>query len=60
MGEYKGPLIDEWPTISFESCENIEIENGVGRFLYKSFFRFLRGPEIIVSAFSMILKNGNV
>lgn len=48
---YKTALIDEWPTVSFDIFENVKIENPLGHIFYKSFFVFLRLPEILFSSF---------
>lgn len=49
-------LFDEWPKVSFEQIENIEIENKAMRLFYKSFFGILRLPESTLRAFVTLLK----
>jgi len=56
MGMPQKPLIEEWPVISFKEFENYEIENETIRYAYKSFFVFMRLPEIILTSFVTLLK----
>ncbi|MBI1919053.1 hypothetical protein HYS29_00485 [Candidatus Microgenomates bacterium] len=56
MESYQQSLIDEWPKVSFEEIENIEIEDRTVRIFYKSFFGILHLPETTIKAFWTILK----
>ena len=56
MSLLQTPLITEWPKISFSEIENLEVEEGLVRIFYKSFFVVLRVPEIMFSAFLTILR----
>lgn len=49
------PLITEWPKVSFSELENLEVEEGMVKIFYKSFFVFLRLPEIVVASFLTLL-----
>lgn len=51
----EGGLIDEWPNLSFDAIENIEIESKSMRIFYQSFFKLLRLPENAAKAFYTIL-----
>lgn len=55
--QYQKPFIDEWPDLSFDQIENIEIEDSSLRLFYKSFFQMLRLPENTVKAFIAILNH---
>lgn len=52
----KDQLFDEWPKVSFEQIENIEIDNKAMRLFYRSFFGILRLPESTIRAFITLLK----
>ena len=51
------PLFDfSWPyKVDFTQLENLEIECFPAKVLYRSFFTFLRLPEIVVFSFLTIL-----
>lgn len=49
------PLVAEWPRINFSELENLEVEEGLVRIFYKSFFVVLRMPEIVMRSFFTIL-----
>lgn len=55
MHQYKTPLIDEWPVMSFKELEEIEVEGKALRLFYKSFFVVLRLPEIAAHSFIDLL-----
>lgn len=55
---YQTPLIDKWPTLSFEEIEHLEIEQKGIRIFYQSFFRILNLPESVLKAFVSVLKEG--
>lgn len=57
MEKLDRPFIDEWPTISFDIFENVEIENRVGSLCYKSFFKLFRFPEVAWKAFATLLSD---
>ena len=48
-------LIDEWPTVSFQPIEDIEIDSKPVRIFYSSFFQFLHFPETAVRGFVTFL-----
>ncbi len=52
---YETPFMDDWPKISFECFEQVEIENKAARVAYRSFFKLLRLPEATLKAFYIIL-----
>lgn len=54
MEIYNTPFIENL-RISFESIENIEIENPGLRLFYKSFFSFIHLPETAVKSFYTFL-----
>lgn len=56
MTIYDKPFIEEWPKISFRELEDLEVEGDTLRLMYKSFFVFLRLPEIVVTSFITLLK----
>lgn len=49
------PLITEWPKINFSELENLEVEEGIVKIFYKSFFVVLRMPEIVMRSFFTLL-----
>lgn len=53
----KESFINEWPKISFEEIEDIEIEDKTIRIFYKSFFGILHLPETAARAFWTILSS---
>lgn len=55
MNYLQAPLIDEWPRINFEELENLEVEEGIIKIFYKSFFVVLRAPEIVIRSFFTLL-----
>jgi hypothetical protein len=46
----------EWPQINFDEIKNYYVENKVARILYKGVILMLFTPQIIISAFLVILK----
>lgn len=56
MGNKYESFISEWPRVSFEEIENIEIEDRTIRIFYKSFFGILHLPETAIRALWTILK----
>lgn len=55
MNNLQTPLIAEWPKINFAELENLEVEEGIVKIFYKSFFVVLRMPEIILRSFATLL-----
>ena len=55
MENYQKPFIEEWPRICLRELEDLEIEGKTTRMIYKSFFVFLRLPEIVVTSFVTLL-----
>lgn len=51
----QAPLITEWPRITFSELESLEVEEGIVKIFYKSFFVVLRMPEIILRSFTTLL-----
>lgn len=56
MENSKTPFLDQWPKVSFDELENIEIKNPPTRIFYKSFFVLFFLPEKIFKSFEK-LKN---
>lgn len=53
---YSKPFLEEWPKLSFDEIENIQIDKAPVRFFYKSFFGVLKFPQTIIHAFITLLK----
>ena len=48
-------FFEEWPTISFDEIEK-EGEEGAAGVFYRSFFRLLHLPEVVLSSFVGLFK----
>ena len=47
-------FIDEWPKVSFDEIEGLEIEGDNLRIFYQSFFHLLHVPERIFLSFKTL------
>lgn len=54
QGTTQQSFFSEWPQVSFDELENLEIEGRWVKMFYKSFFTFLRLPEIVVKSFWLL------
>lgn len=46
----------EWPKIDFDEVKKCDVENPTARLLYKGLIAFLFMPEILIGAFSTVLR----